>query len=74
MNSVDSDHERMIAGLLAARTLLRSLDEENERLREALREIAKHDLSHRDRPNLLCAIARAALGEENPFEDRWDNA
>lgn len=47
--------------------------DEIERLREALREIAEDDLSHRDRPNRLSAIARAALGEENPFEDRWDD-
>ena len=44
-----------------------------ERLREALREIANDDVRHRDRPNRLCAIARAALGEENPFEERWDD-
>jgi hypothetical protein len=43
---------------------------EIERLREALRVIEAYSDCHENARN----IARAARGEDKPFEDRWDNA
>lgn len=42
---------------------------ENDLLREALRVIEAFSTHHENARQ----IARAALGEDAPFEDRWDN-
>ena len=50
---------------------------ENDLLREALRQYACdcETKCHHGMPADMCGWpARAALGEEKPFEDRWDNA
>lgn len=55
---------------------IKALRAENERLREALRKIAILDGSDGIIPQRgrLGKIARNALDEGKPFEDRWDNA
>lgn len=74
----ERQHERE-----ARMSLARLLDEaadEIERLREALHAIVCNTepsaIKHRDYDHLANAIyvwASAALGEDAPFEDRWDN-
>jgi hypothetical protein len=68
---------------------IKKLRADNERLREALRQgvamraAQRAYFADRSRENLIAskeaerafdAAARAALKEEKPFEDRWDNA
>lgn len=44
-----------------------------ERMQDALREIATDDENYVHRVYEYRMIARAALGEEKPLEDRWDD-
>lgn len=56
---------------------VRRLAAENDRLRAALEEIAFIDGPQSrgiPRRTSMGAIARKALGDDKPFEDRWDNA
>lgn len=69
------EEDPIVESLFGIVQYVRRLSAENERLREALRRIADYHptITHQWAGDVR-AIARAALGENKPLEDRWDNA
>lgn len=68
------------AGLREVKEWMDRAADEVDRLREALATVAKMNeieagfLNTKEAIHYARFIARAALGEEKPLEDRWDNA
>lgn len=76
-DELPGDHQSKREARMELGKLLDRAADEIERLREALREIAFIDgpqLGGIAKRGSLSKIALEALGENMPFEDRWDNA
>ena len=75
---VHPDHQSgMVTNAMIQMRMQEEIDDlrdEIERLREALHKLASDDYECWCSLCMAGTIARAALGEGKPLEDRWDNA